>query len=108
MPSKVVNALWPFDNNHYYPARIVYLQPSLWFPNEHEQKSMVKINQRGTTWRVGERRLQKTDLGEIFENFKAKQETFKKTSTALLTKQTVKSCLYKFKPISSIGRFYYT
>ena len=39
----MVNALWPFDGNYYYPARVVHLQPVYSFPSKSERQKMTQI-----------------------------------------------------------------
>jgi len=63
----MVNALWPFNGNHYYPARIVFLQHVYWFPNQNERKKLPIVETKTIggkpQWTHNGRKLQQSDLG---------------------------------------------
>ena len=100
----VVNALWPFDENHYYPARIVFMTPTLWFPDEAERRKMTHVEWKKKDWReVGAPAKTKLTLaglgGDVYCAYDAKDcEVWVNRSAHLAKKseELIKKCKWRY------------
>ena len=96
----VVNALWPFDDNHYYPARIVYITPTLWFPDEAERAKMaqVEFKKKKSSWQItgSNKKVTLKELGEnVYCGYDAKNcEVWINRSAQLVkkSKEAIEKC----------------